>query len=135
MSPDPVKEKLVIETRMYSSGMRTALSSRCLGRGCLPQCMLGYPLGVGLETPPPGLGLETPLGVGLEPPLGVGLETPPGQTPQLPPPRVWAWRPARHATRYAGIPRAMHAGIPPPPPNRITDTCRNITLPQLRCGR
>ena len=55
-------------------------------------------------------------------PLGVGLETP-GLTPQLLP-WVWAWKPA------------MHAGIPPPPPmNRITDTCKNITLPQLRCWR
>ena len=24
---------------------------------------------------------------------------------------------------------------PPPPVNRITDTCKNITLPQLCCGR
>ena len=24
---------------------------------------------------------------------------------------------------------------PPPPVNRITDACKNITLPQLRCGR
>ena len=30
----------------------------------------------------------------------------------------------------------MHAGtLPAPPVNRITDTCKNITLPQLRCGR
>ena len=91
-------------TRMHSSRMRTARSSsRLLGEGCLPHCMLGYthPPGVGLETPPwcgpgdtlPGVGLETPwpdpstspLGVGLETPLarplnlplGVGLETPP----------------------------------------------------------
>ena len=27
---------------------------------------------------------------------------------------------------------ARHAGIPPPPVNRITDTCKNITFPQLR---
>ena len=26
-------------------------------------------------------------------------------------------------------------GADPPPANRITDTCKNITLPQLRCGR
>ena len=43
-----------------SSRIHTARSSW----GVLPQCMLGYPLGVGLETPS----------------LGVGLETPPGQT-------------------------------------------------------
>ena len=66
------------------------------------------------------------------PPPGVCLETPPGQT-QLPSPRVWAWRPARHAgippppqrpAWHAGIPPAMHAGIPPPPfpVNRILYT-------------
>ena len=72
-----------------------------------------------------------PHGCGPGDPLGVGLETPPGQTPQLPP-WVWAWRPPQarplnfaplwvwawiHA-RHAGIPPAMHAGIPalsPPP--------------------
>ena len=110
---------------------------------------------------PPGVGLETPLGVGLENPLGVGLENPSrpnlltsppgcgpgdppqGQTPQLSP-WVWAWRPARHA----GIPPPgdlLHGmlgyhlqcmlGYQAPPVNRITDTCKNITLPQLRCGR
>ena len=84
---------------------------------------------MGLETPPPRYGLG-------EPPC-VGLETTP-------------WRPARHA----GIPPARHAGIPPPGDlqgmlgyhlqimlryqsphvNRITDTCKNITLPQLAGG-
>ena len=137
------------------------------GRGCLPQCMLGYtPLGMGLKTPPwcgpgdppsqtlnlpPGCGpgdpppvrpLNLPSGCGpgdlqgmlgyppvwawrppsgqtpqlppmcgpgdpparpLNFPPGCGPGDPPSQTPQLPP-RVWAWRPARHA------------GINPPPP-------------------
>ena len=59
--------------------MRTArISSRQLGGGGLPQCMLGYtPLGVALETPP-----------------SVGLET--GDPPWVwawRPPRVWVWRP------------------------------------------
>ena len=104
--------------------------------GGLPQCMLGY----------------TPPGCGLGDPPGCGPGDPPCQTPQLPL-WVWAWRPppwrparhagippARHAgipplrpaARHAGIPPAMHTGIPPPV-NRITDTCKNITLPQLRC--
>ena len=72
------------------------------GGRCLPQCMLEYPPGVGLETPPrcgPG-----------DAPWVWAWRPPPGQTPQLPP-WVWAWRPARHA----GIPPAMHAGIPHPP--------------------
>ena len=86
------------------------------GAGGLPQCMLGYT--------PPGCGPG---------------DLPPGQTPQLPP-WVWAWKPARHAgIPSPGKPAERHAGIPPPPPpplvNRITDTCKNITLPQLRCGR
>ena len=133
---------------MHSSRMRTAHSSSHRGV-CLSACWDTTLPGVGLETLP-GVGMETPLDVGMETPmpdpstspLCVGLETPPGQTPQLPP-RVWAWKPARHA------------GIPPPqtccracwdttcnacwdttpPVNRITDMCKNITLPQLRRGR
>ena len=139
--------------------MRTARGSSCPWGGGLPQCMLGYttPPGVGLETPP-GVGLETPpwpnpstsnLGVGLETPqetcckgcwdttlpgdllqgmLGYHLQGMLGYHPSPPPPRPSA--------RHAWIPPTMHAGISPPPPvNRITDTCKNITLPQLRCGR
>ena len=30
---------------------------------------------------------------------------------------------------------ALGRQAPPPPVNRITDACENITLPQLRCGR
>ena len=61
----------------------------CLGRGCLPQCILGYtprpgpgdPSGCGPGEPPPGVGLENPSST-LQPdpstsPQGVGLETPP----------------------------------------------------------
>ena len=106
---------------MYSNRMRTAHScSR------LPQCMLEYP---------PDCGPGDPHGCGPGDPLRCGLGDPPGQTPQLPPgcgpgdtprpdsqlpPWVSAWKPARHA------------GIPPPPPlmNRMTDRCKNITLPQ-----
>ena len=66
--------------------MHTARSSSRLLGGGLPQCILGYPPGVGLEIPL-GVGLETPqvwacrhaLGVGLETPPGVGLETPPSR--------------------------------------------------------
>ena len=71
---DPCNGVDINSTRMHSSRMRTTRSSsRLLGKGegaggCLPQCML-----------------ENPLGVGLDPPLGVGLETPPGQTHKLPP--------------------------------------------------
>ena len=50
-------------------------------------------------------------------------QTPPGADP--PPPQS---RPP--TARHAGIPPAMHAGMPPPPVNRMTDRCKNITLPQ-----
>ena len=124
---------------MHSSRIRNTRSSSC--RGCLPQCMLGSPPGVGLETPPPRCGPGDPPRCGPgDPPrcgpgdrpqpdpststLGVGLETCKA---------YWDTTPPRPAARHTGIPPAMHAGIPPPV-NRITDTCKNITLPQLRCG-
>ena len=33
-----------------------------------------------------------------------------------------------------GVSAPMHAGIHTPTVNRMTDACKNITLPQLRCG-
>ena len=74
------------ETRIHSSRMRTARgSSRQLG-GCFSACWdtppqvwawrTPLPLGMGLEDPPPGVGLETPLARPLKlPPPGVDLET------------------------------------------------------------
>ena len=96
--------------------------------GGLPQCMLGYPLGVGLEIP---------LGVGLETPQ-VWAWRPPGQTPQ-PKPWVWSWRPPwldpstspwvwdlrpprpdPSSSPWVWVWRpARHAGIPPP-----LETCK-----------
>ena len=147
---------------MHSSRMHTTCSSSCLqymlgytpsrcGTGDPPGCGPGDPPGVGLETSPRpdpltspqvlawrpprpdtltsplGVSLETPLARPLKLPLGVGLETCKTCWDTTPTP----WRPARHA----GIPPARHAGISHPPVNRITDTCKNITLSQLRCGR
>ena len=43
--------------------------------------------------------------------------------------------PPRPAARNAGIPSLPPPTPTPTPVNRITDTCKNITLPQLRCGR
>ena len=132
---------------MHSSRMRTSRSSsHLLGGVCLSECWDTHPPpGYEPGCPPPrcglrgssGVGLETPLGVGLETPLGVVLDSP-GQTRQLPP-WVWAWRPPRQTPQlspwvWAWRP-AMHAGIPPHPVNIIRDTCKNITLPQLRCER
>ena len=80
------------------------------------------PLVVGLGQIP----LNFPLGCGPGPdPLNFPLGCGPGD-----PAPFW-----RLAARHAGIPPIMHAGIPPHPPpptpvNRITDRCKNITLPQ-----
>ena len=104
--------------------------------GGLPQFMLGYFPGCG-PVDPPGCGPGDPPGCGPGTPLGVGLETP----------QVRAWRPPRSdlSTSPLGvgletckacwdtipwISAAMHAGIPPAPVNRMTDRCKNITLPQ-----
>ena len=59
------------------------------------------------------------------------------------PPWVWTLRPPRCRpgdppwipARHAGIPSAMHAGIPSPPPHRtefLTHASENITLPQTQ---
>ena len=68
------------------------------------------PPGCGSEDPPPKCGSGDRPGVDLETSLARPLNPLPG---------VWAWRPARHA------------GIPPALVNRMTDTCKNITLLQL----
>ena len=116
------------------------------------------PLGVGLETPWPDPPQLPPLVWAWRPPpgqmplnfpLGVGLETCKACWDTTPrPPRdllqgmlgyhlqcMLGYHPAppRPAARHAGIPPAMHAGIPPPSPvDRMTDTCKNITLRKLR---
>ena len=73
-------------TRKHSSRMRTTHGSSCpCGGICLSACWDTPPIGVGLETPP-GVGLETPPGVGLETPLVRPLNFPPGCGPwDLPP--------------------------------------------------
>ena len=94
-----------------------------------------------------GIHTHTPLGVGLETPHGVGLETPPARPLNFPPgcgpgdplgdllQGMLGYHPSGDLLQgmlIAGIPPAMHAGIPPPAPpvNRMTDRCKNITLPQ-----
>ena len=56
--------------------------------GCLSHCMLGYPLGLGLETP--WVWAWSPRCRPGDPPH-VGLEIPQPDTPTFP--EVWAWRP------------------------------------------
>ena len=107
-----------VTTRIHSSRMRTAHNStHLLGEGvCLSACWDTHSLGVGLETPQVWA-WRHPLGVDLETPWGVWAWRLPRLDPSTPP-WVWAWRPK------------MHAGIPPPPPpmNKITDTCKKHNL-------
>ena len=125
---------------MHSSRMRTAHSSNRSG---------GSPPGTPWEQTP--LGAGTPQGADPHPREQASPRSrppwsrPPRSRPR-PRPAVWnttcnaCWdsTPSPHqrpAARHAGIPPAMHAGIAHPPVNRITHTCKNITLPQLCCGR
>ena len=114
------------ETRMHSSRMRTTCSSSHLLRGCLPQCMLEYTPQVWAWKPPW-------VWVWRHPPR-CGPGDPPRPDPSSSP-WVWAWKPARHA---GILPLPLETckacwDTTPSPVNRITDTCKNITLPQLHC--
>ena len=84
---------------------------------------------VGAWRPPRPDPSTSPLGVGLEtlqarplnfPSPGCGSGDPPGQIPQLPP------------GYGSGDLQCVLGYHHPPPVNRITDTCENITFPQLR---
>ena len=89
--------------------MRTARSSSHQpgdGGVCLSACW-DTPPGVNLETPPWPDPSSSPLGVGLETCKACWDTPPPGDLQGM-------------------------LGYHPPPVNRITDTCKNITFPQLR---
>ena len=93
-----------------------AVAVGVLGGGvCLPQCML--------RDPPKDVGLETSLGVGGpgDPPKARPLNFPPGCGP------------GDLLQDILGYHLQCMLGYHPPV-NSITDTCKNITLPQLRCG-
>ena len=47
--------------------------------------------------------------------------------------RVSAWECPWGCVCPGGV-SSRGCGKPPPPVNRLTDRCKNITLPQLRCG-
>ena len=115
------------------------IRQECIPVGCVPSAAVAVLGGVCLsacwDTPqvwawrhPPGCGPG-------DTPPGVGLETPP---------QVWAWRhpsvglktqPGDLLQGMLGYHLQCMLGYPNPPVNRITDTCKNITLPKLRCGR
>ena len=100
---------------MHSSRMRTARSSSRHGGGVgLDQIPLNFPLGCGPGPDP----LNFPLGC-------VPGDPPPSQIPLNPPPLGCGPGNLRGMT-----PPPDQAPAPHPPVNRITDTCKNITLPQ-----
>ena len=123
------------------------IKQECIPEGCLPPAAVAVTGGggVGLDQIP----LNFHLG------CGPGDPPPSRSDPPKLPPWVWVWKPARHAgtrppprtrhpprTRYTSRTRhppwpgtPLGPGTPPdqahaPPVNRITDTCKNITLPQ-----
>ena len=109
------------------------IKQECIPEGCLPPAAVAVTGrgGVGLDQIPLNFHLGCGSGnlqgmLGPDPP---GLGTPPGPgTPQgQAPPRT------RHTPRTKHTPQDQtHM----PPVNRITDTCKNITLPQkFVCGR
>ena len=117
-----VKGHVLKKTRMRSSRMRTTRNSSHRG---------SVSVHAGIHTPwvwawrPPWCGPGDPLVLAWRPSWPDPSNSP----------RVWAWKPARHG----GIPplppeTSCKACWDTPPVNRITDTCKNITLPQPRCG-
>ena len=87
----------------------------CIPVGCIPPAAVairgGSPPGTPLEQIPPR------------------TRHPPFPADQAPP---WDQAPPPRADTPTPPPGP---GTSPPPVNRITDACKNITLPQLRCGR
>ena len=73
----------------------------CIPVGCVPPAAVAVCWGVSAS-----------VHAGIHTTPGVCLETPPQVWAWRPPSQLWAWRPPRPAT---------HAGIPPPPMNRMTE--------------
>ena len=97
-----------------------------------PRCGLGDPPGCEPGDPPrcgPG---DPPQAIPLNFPLGVGLETPPGQIPQLPPgcgPGDLQCMLGYHPPPWTETCNAWWDTTPSP--DRMTDTCKNITVISL----
>ena len=109
-------------------------------RGCLPRGLLG----VGVVCPGDCLPREgvCPGGWGFLPRGGVclGCVSTWGCLPRgeggvwLGGVSTWEWS-AQGCVSALGVYPSMHWGRHPPPVNRMTYRCTNITLPQLCCGR
>ena len=113
--------KYCTETRMHSSRMRTV---RSLPHGGLPNRDPPWtktPLGRDppKTDPPQKVTPWTEIPPHLDKDPHLDRDSTPGQKPPRPPLVMWP---------------VVHAGTETPP-NRITDRCKNITLPQLCCGR
>ena len=81
----------------------------------------------------------SPLAVGLDQiPLNFPLGCGPGPDPPQLPPWLWAWRPPKTCckacwdTTYNAC---WDSTDPPPPVDRMTDTCKNMTFANFVCGR
>ena len=130
------------------SEIKLTCKQECIPVGCLPPAAVTVGGGsasvhAGID-PPQVWAWRPPSQIPLNFPLGCGPGDPPGQIPlNFPlgcgpgnPQGMLGYHPLETCCKACWIPPAMHAGIPlPPSVNRITDTCKNITLPQLRCGR
>ena len=135
-------DSFLFKTRMHSSRMRTARSSsRLRGAGgvCPSACLDTPPT---LRPPrvwawrPPGCGPGDSPGCGPgdpppcpdppSSPLGVGLETSKA---------CWDTTPLETCKACWDTTCQACWDTTPPPVNKITDMCENITLLKLRCGR
>ena len=87
------------------------------------------------QPPPPGCGPGDPQARPLNLPLGAGLETPqpnPSSFPLGVGLEILGYTPLGDLQGMLGYHLQGMLGYHPPPTNRITDTCKNITFPQLR---
>ena len=135
-------ELKIISTRMHSSRMRTARSSSSLLRGVRGVCLSAY-----WDTHLPRAWAWTGPGPG-HPWAWIPL----GLSPDTPTPWAWAWTPPPPGHGHppgpeSGHPPGLGLDTPlaghvtckacwdtPPPVDRITDTCKNITFANFVCG-
>ena len=146
----PLVNRMTGVTRLHSSKICTThSSSHQLGEGSVsvhagmhpPGCGPGDPPGVAWRPHPPQDPSNSPLGVDMETPPARPLNFPPGCGPRDPlPARSLKLPPGCGPGDQEGMlgchpPETCKACWDTPPVNRITDTCKNITLPQLRFRR
>ena len=136
--------KTVMMSRVEWNKVVTFLQQECIPVGCVARidCLGGgvcIPEEIFLgekklkkkkkkfQTPPRKFHTHTPPKISDTP---LKISHPPKFPPQISPPRKFQTPPPKFSDT-PHPPGSRH----PPPVNRITDTCKNITLAQLRCGR